>query len=310
MTNRREFLRSSLMVAAAAAWPANSWAADGPVAASQAATAPSQVGGAVQVLELGPAKIRVSRMAVGTGTYGAGHSSNQLRKLGEDGVADLLTHAHENGVFVWDTSDGYGTHGAIRVALKKVPREKVTIVTKTSAVTAANLKLDLERFQQEMGTDYIDIVLLHSRVRADWDTFDKPLMDVLSEAKEKKLVRSVGCSIHSLDALKTAARSQWLEVCMARLNPAGIRMDAPTNQVLPILEEVKKAGKGIINIKVLGEGQLKNRLDEALTFALTRSPAHCFSLGCESRADFQDNITRIARLAKDAASRESHGSPT
>jgi 1-deoxyxylulose-5-phosphate synthase len=295
LTDRRKFLQSSLVVATAAALPARVWAADDAV---DAATQTAETKGAAEVLELGPAKIKVSRMAVGTGTYGAGHSSNQLRKLGVEGLADLLTHAYEKGVFFWDTSDSYGTHPAIHVALKKVPRDKITILTKTPAVSAANLKADLDRFLKELGTDYIDIVLLHSRMRADWDTYDKPLMDVLSEAKEKKIVRSVGISIHSLDAMKTAAKCQWLEVAMVRLNPAGIRMDAPPDQVLPVMEELKKAGKGIVNIKALGEGQLRNRLDEALTFALHKSPAHCFSLGCESRADFDDNLSRIERLAR------------
>ena len=58
-------------------------------------------------------------MAVGTGTLGAGHSSNQLRKLGVDGVGDMLAFAYEKGLILWDTSDGYGTHPAIKVAPKR-----------------------------------------------------------------------------------------------------------------------------------------------------------------------------------------------
>ena len=104
-------------------------------------------------------------MAMGTGTYGAGYSSNQLRSLGPDGLADLLVHAYDRGVFFWDTSDSYGTHAAIKIALKKVPREKVTILTKTDTLDPAELKHDLVRFQQELGTDYIDMILLHSRIR-------------------------------------------------------------------------------------------------------------------------------------------------
>ena len=123
------------------------------------------------------------------------------------------------------------------------------------------------------------------------------MMDVLDEAKEKKKIRSVGISIHSLDAMKTAGTCKWLDVCMARLNPAGTRMDAPLAQVLPVLEEVKKAGKGIIQIKTVGEGSMKNRLDEALTWALAKSPAHCFSIGCESKDEVLDNVKRLEKLA-------------
>jgi 1-deoxyxylulose-5-phosphate synthase len=313
LTNRREFLQGSLAVAAAAALPANMWAADGKTEgkadgkteskAEVKAEGKVEVRRASDVIELGPAKIKVSRMAVGTGTLGAGYSSNQLRKLGAQGVADMLVHAYENGVFFWDTSDGYGTHAAIKLALQKVPREKVTIVTKTPDNDSRNLKADLDRYFRELGTDYIDIVLLHSRTRGDWDTLDKAMMDVLSEAKEKKIVRSVGISVHSLAAMRTAAKCAWLDVAMTRFNPGGsrARMDAEPAQVLPVLEEVKAAGKGIIGIKVLGEGLMpqRNRLDEALTFALNNNPAHCFSIGCESIADFKDNVSRIERLSKE-----------
>jgi 1-deoxyxylulose-5-phosphate synthase len=292
-TNRREFLQTSLAVAAAAAAPVVARAAEDAPATPPGA---GQLRSPTDVIVLGPQKITVSRMAVGTGTYGAGHSSNQLRKLGAQGVADMLTFAFEKGLTFWDTSDSYGTHAAIKLALKKVSREKIAIVTKTPAVSAANLKADLDRFLQELGTDFIDIVLLHSRMRADWDVADKPLMDVLAEAKESKKVRSVGISIHSLDAMKTAAKSKWLDVCMVRLNPANTRMDAPVAQVMPAIEELKTAGKGVIQIKTVGEGTMKSRLDEALTFALHKSPAHCFSIGCESVDDIKDNLARMEKL--------------
>jgi 1-deoxyxylulose-5-phosphate synthase len=171
-------------------------------------------------------------------------------------------------------------------------------MTKTPANDPTKLKADLERFKQEMGTDYIDIILLHSRMNPQWDTLDKPLMDVLSEAKQKKIVRTVGISIHSLAAMQAATKCAWLEVCLARINPAGTRMDAAPDLVLPLLTQLKAAGKGIIGMKVLGEGTLKDRLDEALLFALNKSPAHCFTIGCETKAEFKDNFDRIEKLSQ------------
>jgi aryl-alcohol dehydrogenase-like predicted oxidoreductase len=285
-TNRREFLQRSLALGAAAALPVSAW--------------PAEVRHASDVIELGPAKVKVSRMAVGTGTFGGGHSSNQMRKLAADGVADMWWNAYDQGVFFWDTADGYGSHAAIKVALKKIPREKITILTKASARSGELLKADLDRFRQEMGTDYIDIVLLHSRMNPQWDQMDRAQMDVLSEAKEKKLVRTVGISCHSVEAMKVAAKSPWLEVCMTRINLAGVRMDAGTDTVLPILAEMKANGKGLIGMKVLGEGQLRDRVDEALRFAVTKDAVHCFTIGCESRAEFQDNFARIAKVSQPA----------
>ena len=313
MSNRREFLQVSLAAAAAAALaksasgattataPATTTAHAATAPATAAAAGPGQLRRASDVIELGPSKVKITRMAVGTGTYGAGKSSNQLRQLGAQGVADMLLYAYENGVTTWDTSDGYGTHAAVKIALKKVPRDKVTIVTKTPDYSAANLKPDLDRFLVEMDTDYIDIVLLHSRVRADLDTLDKPMMDVLFEAKQKKVVRSYGISVHSLEAMQTAAKSTWLEIAMCRINPTGTRMDATPEKVLPLVKALKDAGKGIIAIKVLGEGSLVDSLDEALLYALNKSPAHCFSIGCESKEEFKQNFDRIAKLSQQKA---------
>ena len=58
-----------------------------------------------------------------------------------------------------------------------------------------------------------------------WDEDDKGSMDVMAEAKQKKILRSVGMSCHSVEAMKVASKNPWLDVCMVRLNPAGERMD-------------------------------------------------------------------------------------
>ena len=56
-------------------------------------------------------------------------------------------------------------------------------------------------------------------------------MDVLSEAKQAKKVRAVGISCHSVAAMGVAAKSPWLDVCLCRMNSAGIRMDDPLDVV-------------------------------------------------------------------------------
>ena len=57
-------------------------------------------------------------------------------------------------------------------------------------------------------------------------------------------------------------------------------------------------GKGLIGMKVLGEGQLADRVDEALRFAVTKDAVHCFTIGCESRAEFEGNFARIAKVSQ------------
>jgi aryl-alcohol dehydrogenase-like predicted oxidoreductase len=212
----------------------------------------------------------------------------------------MLKSAYDKGIFFWDTADSYGTHDAIKAALKTVPRDKVTILTKTDAWTADKTKEDIDRFRQELGTDYIDILLLHTRMSPTWDQEDKGSMDVMAEARQKKIIRSVGISCHSVEAMQLASKNPWLDVCMVRLNPAGERMDADDPEiVLPIVKQAKANGKGTIGIKVLGEGSLTDgkQHNDALRYALAKDALNCFSIGCESLAEVLDNIKRIEKLA-------------
>jgi len=244
-------------------------------------------------VKLGPRGVEVSRLAMGTGTDGVGGSSNQTRKLGLGGLAGLLDAAYDQGVTFWDSADQYGTHPHVKEALKNVKREKVAILTKTHATSEKEMRTDLDRFRRELNTDYIDILLLHMMVDEDWPERKKGAMAVISEAQEKGIVRTHGTSCHTLAALKTAASHPWVEVDLARINPAQAQMDADPGTVLSVLKQMKAAGKGVIGMKILGAGALRNRADEALQFALSHDAVDCFTIGSESRAEMEDLLRKI-----------------
>ena len=245
-------------------------------------------------VKLGPRKVELSRLATGTGTNGVGGSSNQTKKMGVQGLADLFRAASDQGVTFWDSADQYGTHPHIKAALKNVPREKATILSKTHASTEKEMRADLDRFRRELDSDYIDIVLLHCMLDADWPDRKKGAMAVLSEAREKGIVRTHGVSCHTLEALKTAARTPWVEVDLARINPAGAVMDDKNPAVvIKVLREMKAAGKGVIGMKIFGAGKLRDWADECLQFALGLDCVDCFTIGGESRAELDDLVRKI-----------------
>jgi len=245
-------------------------------------------------VKLGPMGVEVSRLAMGTGTNGVGGSSNQTKKLGLAGVSDLFRAGYDNGVTFWDAADQYGTHPHVKQALQSVPREKVTILSKTHASTAAEMKADLDRFRRELGTDYIDILLLHCMIDGNWPERKKGAMEVLAEAREKGIVRTHGTSCHTLEALKTAAKTDWVQVDLARINPAGIAMDHKDPKVvLEVLARMKASGKGIIGMKILGAGKLRHKPDECLQFALAQNVVDCFTIGAESREELLDLTRKI-----------------
>jgi aryl-alcohol dehydrogenase-like predicted oxidoreductase len=244
-------------------------------------------------IALGPRKIQLSRLAMGTGTRGGNGSSNQTRKLGYNGVAELFRAAYDQGVNFWDSADQYGSHTYLREALKTVPRDKVVILTKSNATTAAGLKADIDRYRKEIGVDYIDILLMHKMEAADWPTRMRGPMDVISEAQERGVIRSHGVSCHTLPALETAASEPWVEVTLSRVNPAGLHMDADPATVLGVLRRMKQAGKGVVGMKILGQGELRTKTDEALQFATAQECLDCMTIGSENRDEFEDLVRKI-----------------
>ena len=282
---RRDFLAKSAMGVAAVWLGSKRWAA----------AMPSVTGkfSAADIVPLGHTGINTSRLACGTGTIGGGHHSHQTA-LGIQGLADLLLQGYDQGLRFFDTADSYGSHPHVAAALKKMPREKITVMSKSGSRDAAGMRADLDRFRKELGTDYIDILLMHCMTDHDWTERYKPVMDVISEAQEKGIIRAHGCSCHTIGALRTAAKSPWVQIMLSRVNPIGSHMDADPATVVATLRAGREAGKAILGMKILGQGDMRSRADEALKYALSLGVLDAFTIGAENRNEQLDLIKRIA----------------
>lgn len=286
--SRGEFLRDAAVLSVGA------WMAPKTLAERLAALpAMTQKLSAADMVTLGNTGIRTSRLAMGTGTYGSGHRSNQTA-LGIAGLSRLLLNGYENGLRFFDAADSYGSHPHVAEALKHVDRSKVTVLTKSWARDAAGMRADLERFRRELNLECIDILLMHCLSDGDWTTKYRGTMDVLEEAKQKGVIRAHGCSCHSIEALRAAAKSPWVEVDLVRINPIGAEMDASPETVVGVIREMRAGGKGIVGMKILGQGALRHRQDEALRYALGLGLLDSFTIGTESIAEQNDLMQRIA----------------
>jgi aryl-alcohol dehydrogenase-like predicted oxidoreductase len=283
---RREFLVKTAGAVGAA------WLSRGMTGELFADSTPLKVK-ATDTVTLGHTGIQTSRLAMGTGTVGSGHHSNQTA-LGVKGLSELLLNGYDNGLRFFDAADSYGSHPHVAEALKHVQRDKVTVLSKSWARDPKEMRADIDRFRKELGTDYIDVFLMHCLTEADWTTRYRGVMDVLEEAKQKKIIRAHGCSCHSIEALRAAAKSPWVEVDLVRLNPIGSHMDADPQTVLAVVKEMKAAGKGVVGMKILGQGDMRDRQDEAIRFALSTGVLDAFTIGAESKAEQQDLMRRIA----------------
>ncbi len=282
---RRDFLAKSAMGVAATWLGSKSWAGPLPPATGKFSAA--------DIVSLGQTGIKTSRLACGTGTIGYNHQSNQSA-LGIQGLADLLAQGYDHGMRFFDTADSYGTHPHVAAALKKLPREKITVMSKSWSRDAAGMRADIDRFRKELGTDYIDILMMHCLQDDDWTEKYRPAMDAISEAQEKGIIRAHGCSCHTIGALRAAAKSPWVQVMLSRVNPIGSHMDADPETVVATLRAGRESGKAIIGMKILGQGDMRSRQDEALKYALSLGLLDAFTIGAENRNEQLDLINRIS----------------
>jgi aryl-alcohol dehydrogenase-like predicted oxidoreductase len=249
----------------------------------------------MQIVDFGRTGLKVSRLGIGTGSDGwAGHS--QQTDLGIEGLSRLLRQAFDHGINLWDTADEYGSHPHLARALQGLPRGDVVVVTKTTASQPDRVNRDVERFLKELGTDVLDVLLLHCMTRKDWTKKYAGAMQALSRAQEQGKLRAFGVSIHGFGALQAAAESGWPQVVMVRLNPLGVNMDDSPAKVLPLIERMYQDGKAVYGMKVYGAGQLTAQRPAMLAYALGQNFVHAFTIGMRSEAQLLENLQLYQKL--------------
>jgi len=210
-------------------------------------------------VNLGSTGLKVSK--IGFGTYDLGVPSLNITP-GQGGR--ILADAYKLGVNFWDTSDDYGTHPHVAAALKRAPRKKVVISTKTWAQSANEAEKSLMKSLRELETDYLDIFLLHM-VKAGWMTRARQVLKELSHLKTTGVVRAVGLSTHSVKVVREIASSEEVDVIMAiccNAKQATINRykehipleDGSIEEMLKAIQVVHQNEKGVIAMKVLGTG--------------------------------------------------------
>jgi aryl-alcohol dehydrogenase-like predicted oxidoreductase len=237
---------------------------------------------ATTVRTLGKTGIQCTVLGMGTGVRGWNGSSELTRK-GRETTLAVFERAYGLGLRYFDLADMYGSHAYMREMMRHtVDRDKVMILTKTTSREPAFVRADLERFRKELDTDYVDVVLMHCLTARDgspWTEKLGPAMDVLSEAKENGVIRAHGVSCHSLTALKEAAESDWVDVMLSRINPFGTKMDGPPEEVAPVLKKAYSSGKGMLGMKIVGEGELRDQIEESMRYVLGLGCIHAMPIG-------------------------------
>ena len=124
-------------------------------------------------------------------------------------------------------------------------------------------------------------------------------MDVLEAAKAKGQIKAHGVSCHSFQALERAADEPWCDVVLARINPFGVNMDGPVEQVVPVLEKIHAAGTGLLGMKILGEGapEVVAKMGESIRFVGNLGFVDAMTIGFMSPAQLDEVMAKINEVA-------------
>jgi 1-deoxyxylulose-5-phosphate synthase len=252
---------------------------------------------------LGQTGINVSKLAMGTGMRGTGRGSNQTR-LGQEKFSQLMQHGFEHGINFFDMADFYGSHPFMREALKDLNRDQYVLLTKIwfrSNLPDNNPNRaipNIDRFRKELNTDMIDIVLVHCVTNPRWPDQQKQMLDEMAELKEKGIVRAVGCSCHSLEALRVAAELPWVDVILARINNQQKKMDADPATVSEVLLRAKANGKGIVGMKIYGEGTITDEEERfsSMKYVIENNLVDTMTIGFEQTAHVDNTVGHLKMI--------------
>jgi len=294
--SRRQFLRSSVTVTGALMLSPGALTQGMAVAAKRTA---------VDRMTLGQTGIRLSRLGMGTGTNGG-----QLqRDLGREGFNSLVKYAYDQGITYFDCAQSYKTFEWVGGAIKGLPREKLFIQSKIPD-QPEDVLAAIDHHRKVFDTDYVDSLLIHCMVKDGWTDQWKRIMDGFDEAKGKGWIRSKGVSCHSLPALRAARATPWAEVHLVRVNPQGRHMDGPEevwrpakddkHEIAPVLSEIKAMrakGRGIIGMKILGNGEFVEAADreKSIRFAMSLPALDAVVIGFKNRGEIDEAIQRMNR---------------
>jgi len=180
------------------------------------------------------------------------------------------------------------------------------LVSRSGVTSPENPDADIvvDRFRKELDTDYIDLIQIHLMTSGNWTDEQKKQMDILETLKAKKIIRAHGVSVHSLDAMRAAAVSPWVDVIHCRINPFGVSMDSSDpGEVVPVIEQMHKSGKGIIGMKLIGNGSYRDdseKIDKTIRFVLGLGSVDVIIIGFEFPQQIDNFASRMRNTVSSA----------
>ena len=265
-----------------------------------------------EIVELGKTGIKTTRLSLGTGIKSNGRGLTNLTRMEHGQAVNLVREIYNRGVRTFDVADAYGSHSCVSEALKIYPRSSYVLITKIGIrrrptaegqLPGAETEDTVMRFLDELQTDYIDGLQLHYILTENWNTELSDYMTAMDKLKQRGIIRAHGLSCHVLPAHVTAVNEPWVDIIHVRLNPYGVNMDDTPEKVEPVVKRLHQAGKGVIAMKIIGEGEFSNsdeQRDNSFRFVLQLGAVDILTVGMDKISDIldtEDRIRKVPRLA-------------
>jgi aryl-alcohol dehydrogenase-like predicted oxidoreductase len=223
---------------------------------------PTPYDAAVELRHLGRTGLRVSRIGLGTMTWG--------RDLDEHDAAEQLKTFVDAGGNLVDTADVYADGGAEYVLSRLldglVDRSELVIATKAGSVPDRDRRFDgsrghllaaLDASLRRLGTDYIDLWQVHA---FDPETPTEETLHALDLAVSSGRVRYVGVS--NFCGWQLAKAATWQRAVPSRTPLAGTQMEYSLLQrgiEREVLPAALDSGMGLLAASPLGRGVLTGK---------------------------------------------------
>ena len=251
--------------------------------------------------KLGQTGLEVSCLGLGTVKFGRNQDVKYpvAFSLPEDQqVLALLDQARAAGINLIDTAPAYG-NSEQRLGRLLRGRDDWVICTKVGEeftngksfydFTAAHTRRSVERSLRHIGTEYLDIVLIHSDGRDDYILDSTDCLATLLELKEAGHIRAIGMSTKTVTGGLRAV--ELTDVVMVTYNLA-MQDDGP------VIDAAKAANKGVMIKKALNSGHAcvdaGGSAEASLKFVLKREGVSTVIIGTLSTEHLAANVGAVA----------------
>ena len=240
----------------------------------------------MDIVRLGNTDIEVSRLCFGSLTMTPFQAN-----LSIDEGAYLIEYAYNKGIKFLDTAEIYDNYHYIRKALKGIKREDYVIATKTYAYTKDMAQDSLETALKEIGTDYIDIFLLHEQESIHTVKGHFEAIEYFLKAKAQGKIRGFGISTHRISGVMAAKDYKEIEILHPIVNKKGIGIhDGNIEEMLKAIKDLHDMGKGIYAMKPLGGGHLIKDVEETFNYVKDIPYIDSIAIGMQSQDEIDANI--------------------